>query len=34
MIEVTRSYQSLASSLEKHDQMRRDAIRSLGSPTT
>lgn len=34
MIEVTRSYQSLASSLERHDQMRRDAIRSLGNTST
>lgn len=31
MIEVTRAYQSLASSLDRHDQLRRDAIRSLGS---
>jgi flagellar basal-body rod protein FlgF len=34
MIEVTRAYQSLASNLERHDQMRRDAIRSLGNPTS
>ena len=34
MIEVTRAYQSLASSLERHDQLRRDAIRSLGNPTS
>ncbi|MBL8571086.1 MAG: flagellar basal-body rod protein FlgF [Phreatobacter sp.] len=33
MIEVTRAYQSLASSIERHDQLRRDAIRSLGSLT-
>lgn len=31
MIEVTRAYQSLASSMERHDQLRRDAIRSLGT---
>jgi flagellar basal-body rod protein FlgF len=31
MIEVTRAYQALASSLERHDQLRRDAIRSLGT---
>lgn len=30
MIEVNRAYQSLASMLDRHDQMRRDAIRSLG----
>lgn len=34
MIEVTRAYQSLASSLERHDQMRREAIRSLGNPAS
>jgi len=33
MIEVTRAYQSLASSMERHDQMRREAIRSLGNAT-
>jgi flagellar basal-body rod protein FlgF len=33
MIEVTRAYQSLASSLERHDQLRREAIRSLGNAT-
>ena len=34
MIEVTRAYQSLASSMERHDQMRREAIRSLGNVTS
>ncbi|WP_439576096.1 flagellar basal-body rod protein FlgF [Phreatobacter sp.] len=31
MIEVTRAYQSLATSMERHDQLRREAIRSLGN---
>lgn len=30
MIEVNRAYSSLAQSIERHDQIRRDAIRSLG----
>ncbi|QCK88072.1 flagellar basal-body rod protein FlgF [Phreatobacter aquaticus] len=34
MIEVTRAYAELASSLDRHDQMRREAIRSLGNPAT
>lgn len=34
MIEVTRAYTSLASSIERHDQLRRDAIRSLGNPSS
>jgi flagellar basal-body rod protein FlgF len=33
MIEVTRAYTELANSLDRHDQLRRDAIRSLGNPS-